>query len=419
MEPPRLTPSDQRERRRRAPSRVWLAALVGVLVTVLAVAACGSDDGAQVRQIGDDGSGSASASGSGSGSASGSASGVASGSDSGSASGTGSASAVAPSEAAAAATAADGAYAYASNIDSHRLVVLDICEIGGLLDAEGEIDYSAIETIYRDGVNSVMDDGTVRSIGSFATNEDAVHGLDVYYGTPTPLDDFITEALTGAGQFDGEADGVRAQGIEKGIQNQAMVAWVVHELNSALGKAADGNFDVAEGAVHNWDEGWAFYHGAEPGCAPYATGDKRAENFGTLGSEGETALANERIATAMNDGRDALLAGDAAAAEAAADEVIRNVVIIYSQAAIRYATLIEGDLGEGDAELAREHQAEGLSFWRVIEAIAADAGADIDSVNTLFDLSNEPTGGGDVVRAALEPAWATLGISDVDIGRLQ
>lgn len=318
------------------------------------------------------------------------------------------------------ATPADGAYAYASTVDSHRLVVADICRIGALLDAEGGIDFAEIESIYREGRASVKSDGSVRSIGGFAARDDRGHGLDVYYGTPTPLDDFITEALTRTGQFEGESDGVRSQGIEKGIQNQAMVAWVIHEFAAALGKAADGNFAIADGAVHNWDEGWAFYHGSEPGCAPYATGDKRAGNFGTLAADGETALANERIAAAMIDGRDALVAGDAARAEAAAAEVVRNVVIIYSQAAVRYATLIEGDLAEGDADAAREHQAEGLAFWRVIEALVADAGADVTQVNTFFDLANQPaSGGGELVRAGLEPAWAALGISAEDIGELQ
>ena len=200
-----------------------------------------------------------------------------------------------------------------------------------------------------------------------------------------------------------------------------MVAWVVHELNSALAKAADANFDVQEGAVHNWDEGWAFFHGVDPGCAPYSTGDKRAANFGTVGSDGETALANEAILAAMVAGRDALLAEDVAGAEVAAAEVVRNVTITYSQAAIRYASLVEGDLADGDPETAKVHQAEGLAFWRVIEAYVVPEGADGDAINAIFDLANEPGahGFGDEVRAALQPALDALDITDEDIGTLQ
>jgi hypothetical protein len=200
-----------------------------------------------------------------------------------------------------------------------------------------------------------------------------------------------------------------------------MVAWVVHELVTAMTKAADGNFDIQEGAVHNWDEGWAFYHGVEPGCAPFATGNKRAGNFDTLGSDGETAVANENILAAMIEGRDALVDGNVPAAEIATAEVIKNVVVIYSQAAIRYASLIEGDLADGNDAKAKEHQAEGLAFFRVIEAVVAELDADIDAMNAIFDLANEPgaNGYGDDIRAALQPAWDALGITADDIGVLQ
>ena len=221
--------------------------------------------------------------------------------------------------------------------------------------------------------------------------------------------------------FEGESDGVRGQGAEKGIQNQVMVAWTVHELYSAIGKAKGGNFDVAGGAVHNWDEGWAFFHGAEPGCAPYATGNKRAGNFGTTGADGGTALANEAILAAMIAGRDALLDFDAAGAESAADKVLRNLAITYSQAAIRYASLIEGDLADGDDATAKEHQAEGLAFWRVVEAYMVPTGADAAAMDAIFNLDNPPgaNGFGDEVRTALEPAWDALGIAASDIGSLQ
>ena len=423
--------------------RTW-GVLVAVLaaIALLAASCTGSDDGSTVREIGESsgsvsGSASGSASGSGSGTHTGSASGTHTGSASGSASGThthtgsasgsasgthtGSASGSASASATGMAsemTAGDGGYEYASNVDSHRLVVADICGIGDLLDAG---DFDAVADIYRNGEHSVKSDGSIRTIGGFAARDDRQHGLNVYYRTPTPLDDFVTAALEGTGPFAGMSDGVRGQGAEKGIQNQVMVAWVVHELRTAMNKAADGDFDAASGAPHNWDEAWAFYYGAAPGCAPYATGNKRAGNFGTLGSDGETAQANEGILAAMIAGRDALMAEDAAGAQAAADEIVRNLVIIYSQASIRYASLIEGDLADGNDAKAKEHQAEGLAFWRVIEAYAVWSGADASAMSDIFDLSNEPgsAGYGDAVRAALQPAWTELGISASDIGTLQ
>ena len=285
--------------------------LAGGLTLAVVAAACGSDDGASVRNLGGEGSVSAPASGSVSGSSSSPAASNPTGDGS-----------------------SDGGYDYVSDVSAHRLVTDDVCEIAGLLGT----DLNAAEAIYRNGENSVNTDGSVRTLASFAGADGRNHGLDTYYGTPTSLDDWVSEAFSGVGRFAAAGDGVRAQAIEKRIQNQVMVAWTIHELESALAKAADGNFDAADGAPHNWDEAWAFYHGASPACAPYTTADKRAGDFGTTGS-GTTAAANEAILEAMNTGHDALVAGDADVARAAADEVVRNLVITYSQASIRYATL--------------------------------------------------------------------------------
>lgn len=372
---------------------------IATLALALAAGACSSsDDGATVRDLGAEEA-------------------EAEGSTSASASSSGSASAPA-STGETTLGAADGGYEYASNVDAHRMVVADLCPIGDLLDA-GEFD--SVATIYTEGGSSVNSDGSVRTIAGFATATERGHGLAEFYGTDTPLDDFITDAFDGTGVFEGLGDGARSQGVEKGMRNQVMVAWLVHELEAALTKAADGNFDIDEGAVHNWDEGWAFYHGVEPGCAPYATGNSRAGNFGTLAADGETAQANEAIEAAMIEGRDALLAEDAEGAQAATDEVMRNLVVIYSQATIRYASVVEGDLADGDDAAAEAHQAEGLAFFRVIEAYVADAGADVDAINAVYDLAAGPgaNGFGDEVRAALEPAWASLGIDAADIGELQ
>jgi hypothetical protein len=364
------------------------------------IAACSDDDGATVRDLG--GEDTADASGSTSGSPPGSASGSASAPASGSVD-------VDAGE--------DGGYEYASDVSSHRLVTLDVCEINELLDVD-PIDFDAVAAIYVEGEHSVDADGSVRTLAGFATATDRLHGLDEYYASAAPLDDWVTSAFDGTGIFDGAIDAVRRQGVQKGIQNQVMVAWVVHELESALAKAADGDVDPGDGAPHNWDEAWAYYHGAEPGCAPFATASSRAGNFGTVGADGETALANERILEAMIDGRDALVAGDVDTARSAAREVVRNVVITYSQAAVRYATLAAADVEAGDDPT--EHTIEGLAFFRVIEPIVAGAGADVDTVNEVLDPSAPGVnGGGAEVRAALQPAWDALGIAADDIGELQ
>ena len=262
---------------------------------------------------------------------------------------------------------ADGGYEYASNVDNHRMLVEDVCDIKDLAEAN---DWDGVKDIYMNGKHAEKSDGSYRTLQGFADATGKQHGLDTFYGTDSPLDDYLMSALDGTGMFEGTSDSVREQAVEKGVQNQIMVAYAIHELNAAINKAAAGNFGTDD-AQHAWDEGWAFYHGLDEyaSCSPYATGDKRAGNYDTANADG-TALANAAILQAMNDGLAALQAEDLAGATAARDDIVKNLVIIYSQATIRYAHKMNTD---DTVEKAQTHQAEGYSFWRVIEKYIAEA----------------------------------------------
>ena len=82
--------------------------------------------------------------------------------------------------------------------------------------------------------------------------------------------------------------------------------------------------------------------------------------------------------------------------------------------------IVEADVAAGDLDTAKVHQAEGLAFWRVLEADAAANGADIAAINAIYDLANEPgaNGGEAEVRAALQPMWDASAITAEDIGEL-
>ena len=311
----------------------------------------------------------------------------------------------------------DGGYEYASNVDNHRMLVEDVCDIKDLSEAH---DWEGVKKIYQNGKHAEKSDGSYRTLVGFADATGKKHGLDSYYDLATPLDDFLISALDGTGMFEGASASVREQAVEKGVQNQIMVAYTIHELNSAISKAEAGNFGTND-AQHAWDEGWAFYHGLDEytSCSPYATGDKRAGNFGTENSEG-TAEANAAFLVAMNNGLTAFQAEDLAGATQARDEVLKNVIIIYSQATIRYAQKMHDDMESGNTDAAKTHQSEGLSFWRVIEAYVDDANR--SSINDIYNLANEPISGEDyqgAVRDALRPAWENYGITTEDIGTLQ
>lgn len=306
-----------------------------------------------------------------------------------------------------------GAYEPASDVSAHAKVVLDVCDVNAALPGDGEPDYEAARSAYAEGGNSPSGDG-VRTLQGFATGEldEPLWNLYTERFGPTWLDVFVTAALDGTGPFEGEADGVRRQGIQKGVQNQILVAWAFHEIDAAREKVEAGETDAASGAPHNVDEVWAFYHGADPSCGAVATASKRGADFGT----GEAT--NERALAAVETMRDAALAGDLATFDEGYDEFVAAVATVYAQATIKYAVVMGEDLAAGDDETARVHQAEGWAFYRVIEPLVADADPEAaDTIADILSLDSEPQeGAGDTVRQALESVYDDLGITAEDVG---
>ena len=263
---------------------------------------------------------------------------------------------------------ADGGYTYASNVDNHRMLMGDVCDIK---DLSGEYDWNGVKDIFEDGKHAEKSDGSYRTLMGFADASGKNHAYDAYYDADGSWNDFVSAAIDGTGPFDGESDTVRDQAVEKGIQNGVMTAYAIHELNAAIIKAEAGNWG-ADDAQHAWDEGWAFYHGPDDsnhdydGCGPYATAAKRGGNFGTGDATNIATLA------AMNAGLTALQNEDMQGVVDARDEVLKNIVIVYSQASVRYASKMTDDLAAGDTADYDKHQAEGHAFYRVIEAYVAE-----------------------------------------------
>ena len=262
----------------------------------------------------------------------------------------------------------DGGYDYASNVDNHRMLMGDVCDIK---DLSGAYDWDGVMDIYENGEHAEKSDGSYRTLMGFADAAGKNHAYDDYYGADGSWNDFVSAAIGGTGTFAGESDTVRDQATEKGIQNGVMTAYAIHELNAAIIKAEAGNWGPDD-AQHAWDEGWAFYHGPDDadadydGCGPFATAAKRGGNFGTGDATNIATLA------AMNDGLTALKNEDMQGVIDARDEVLKNVVIVYSQASVRYASKMTDDLAAGDTADYDKHQAEGHAFYRVIEAYVAE-----------------------------------------------
>ena len=259
--------------------------------------------------------------------------------------------------------AEDGGYTYASNVDNHRSLMADMCDIKAYAN-DGQ--WTAAKGVYTNGKNAEKSDGSYRTLQSFAAAAGKAHGYDAFYGEDGSVDAMIMAALDGTGDFEGVSDTVRYQGIAKLTANLGMVAYTIHELNTAVGKADAGNVDNDTGAPHNWDEGWAFFHGPDEnvGCSPVATLNKRGADFNTEHTAG-MANTTYNIQQAMINGLAALQAQDQAGYTDATNEVVKNVIIAYSQAVLKYTYKMD------NADNGAKYQAEGYAFWKTIEAYAA------------------------------------------------
>ena len=262
--------------------------------------------------------------------------------------------------------AEDGGYTYASNVDNHRSLMADMCDIKTYANA-GQ--WTAAKDVYQNGKNAPKSDGSYRTLAGFAAATGKQHNYDSYYGMNGSVDAHIMAALDGTGDFENTSDTVRYQGVAKLTANMAMVAYTIHELNTAINKAEAGNYaDNDSGAPHNWDEGWAFFHGPDEnvGCGPVATLNKRGADFGTeTNSTGGMANTTYAIQQAMISGLADLQENDSAGYNAAADTVAKNVIIAYSQAVLKYTSKMDHNTS------AAKYQAEGYAFWKTIEAYAA------------------------------------------------
>jgi len=261
--------------------------------------------------------------------------------------------------------ASDAGYTYASDVDNHRSLMNDLCEIKAAASSDGGYDFTGAKEIYMNGKNAEKSDGSFRTLAGFASATGKNHDYDSYYGMNGSVDAHIMAALDGTGDFEGTSDTVRYQGTAKLTVNLGMVAYTLHELNAAILKAEAGNWGTDD-AQHAWDEGWAFFHGPDEhyGCSPAKVMEKRAADFGTADANGVAATFAATEA-AMNAGLTALQNEDMQGVVDARDEVLKNLVIVYSQAVLKYTSKLDSNT------TAEKYQAEGYAFWKAIEAYAA------------------------------------------------
>jgi hypothetical protein len=207
-----------------------------------------------------------------------------------------------------------------------------------------------------------------------------------YFGSETFLDDYIMSALDGTGQFAetlaeerGEMSAARTEAVKKGLQDQIAFAAALNALNDPTSTAS-------------WYKFYVYWTGGSPKGAPWARANKRCKNYGTcggdtVGADGEIAQVNSNILLATLWALSDVSTNGAAAASIA----MSNAMIVYYQAALRYAYLLDADITAGTASA--DHQGEGGAFWRVIAPVMASLDAVTSQyVSDFYNMATVPTG---------------------------
>merc|ERR1711865_814614 len=136
--------------------------------------------------------------------------------------------------------------------------------------------------------------------------------------------------------------------------NQLMAHMTIKTMETAL-----NNTDT-----QMWDKAWGIYGylGASSASATlYATANKRCKNY-------DTCESNRPLGNGANDAKANTAVEDAfkTMSQSSVDIIKANIKGTYIQASLRYANKMDNDLTASPLLEHREHQGEGLSFFKVL-----------------------------------------------------
>ena len=133
---------------------------------------------------------------------------------------------------------------------------------------------------------------------------------------------------------------------------------------------------VVNAELGNWDKAAAYFYGASGKSAYtiYGRAEKRCANYGTCTGSGGEAAVNTAIGAALT-------------ANAAAD-VIKYIKVLYCQNVLRYANLIDQNIG---TEAIVDLLAEGQAFWRILAPwMKTHSGDDAKIFDRMFSTTYHP-----------------------------
>ena len=227
-------------------------------------------------------------------------------------------------------------------------------------------------------------------------------------GSATWMSDIITDATSSVSSY--STAGAKAEAIEKTMMDTIAMQSIITDLEHA--SHSEHSHTTAQKNAY-WDSAAAKYFGttAARSYTIYARANKRGANYGQMSGSPAYSATNTAILTAFNAGP----------SETNAKTIIRNLKVIYTQAALRYAYLVDEDLAEGTDW--NEHQAEGFAFYNNIAPFvkAIDATGD-NMVGNYFNPKVVPDSYNNfgyckaksVLKAYDSAVWAAVGTFEND-----
>jgi len=305
---------------------------------------------------------------------------------------------------------------------------------GGCFAASGTVTIGgSTELEYTYDVNA--DNGNGRTIQGFSLQAGSKMSkwseyrkyLD-YFGEEDYADKWVSNAIDGTAyttatgktfDFSSYGSAGRIEAIKKGTVYFNVYQYVLHEFEDAI---ADCSSDCTPGVdcnaeeVHAWDEGVAFYTGSMQDYLLYALADKRCQNFGTCGPDGDeidgTAAINYKLMNEFAAGRDYLLQGNCEAPKRLLKKINNLMAVPLIQGMLRYAYKVDE---QGGAE---KEKAEGTVFMASV--IPRIDYCDKDAAMTIFNNMNIGASSTSfrAVKNAVESQYDCLGITCAEIGGL-
>lgn len=361
-------------------------------------------------------------------------------------------------------------YVPATNVSSHAKMDLDAHEIAQFA---GQSDFGRALFVYENGGNglcseadienadtadscfgkatddakgnSISSSGSIRTIKGFAlagSSKMASHKwypiYRDYWEDISYADSFVQNALSASGSWYKRSDAMRAELATKGAVYQAVLMYMLHEMEEAIVQCEAGNTfksDTSTSAPHRWDEFWAFYAGSLEGADGsgdgeflWALAEKRCAQFATCDVRGRTARANERALQLAMSGLEGILAGNCASAQAAFDAIVDTSAIPLVQGLLKYVYDADPTVNRGSCSAGvctyDEAWGEGWAFAaavlpRINECDPSVAQVVRDNLDVDNGSGSPMKDGYRVVKALIESTYPCLGITCADIGAYQ